>query len=516
MEFSKSDLAAIKEHGKTPEQVNDELEMIRNGFPFLEIVRPATPGDGIFTLDTSMEKKATDVWTDYVAAGHKIMKMVPASGAASRMFKEVAAFANGNTDHIKTDSLRRFFTEIEKFAFFRRLNLACVTIYQRNVDELRREGRYRDIAKALLRPGGLNYARLPKALLMFHKIMGSTRCALEEHLGEGAQYAVNRDGMVYIHFTVSPEHMALMEAKVREVQYLIERRYGVRFQVTFSVQKASTDTISANPDGTPFRYRDNLFFRPGGHGALIENLNDLDADIVFIKNIDNVVPDSRRGLTNHYKMVLGGICIDLKSKIDSYLRRLDKGTPSQSELDEMLHFLRTQLCVTNEFADRMSAGEIADYLRSKFNRPLRVCGMVRNEGEPGGGPYLVYDPNDETIAPQILELSQIDTTDSHERRIVEKSTHFNPVDLVCAIRDYKGRKFDLPKYVDRMTGFISSKSVDGRDLVALELPGLWNGAMSDWNTVFIDVPAATFNPVKEVNDLLRPAHLFTDNLAILM
>ncbi|MGM9864470.1 MAG: DUF4301 family protein, partial [Lepagella sp.] len=239
-------------------------------------------------------------------------------------------------------------------------------------------------------------------------------------------------------------------------------------------------------------------------------------DIVFIKNIDNVVPDSRRGLTNHYKMVLGGICIDLKTKIDSYLRRLDKGTPSQAELDEMLHFLRTQLCVTNEFADRMSAGEIADYLRSKFNRPLRVCGMVRNEGEPGGGPYLVYDPNDETIAPQILELSQIDTTDSHERRIVEKSTHFNPVDLVCAIRDYKGRKFDLPKYVDRMTGFISSKSVDGRDLVALELPGLWNGAMSDWNTVFIDVPAATFNPVKEVNDLLRPAHLFTDNLAILM
>ena len=516
MEFDKDDLKAIKEHGKTPEQVAEELEMIQNGFPLLEIVKPATPGNGIFILNSSAEKKAVDLWSEYVAEGHKVMKMVPASGAASRMFKELSAFAAGNSEHIKTPSLRHFFTDLEKFAFFRRLNLACMTFYQRNVDELRREGRYRDIVKALLKPGGLNYGRLPKALLMFHKIIGSTRTALEEHMGEGAQYGVNKNGTVYIHFTVSPEHLALMSAKVREVQYLIERRYGVKFEITFSVQKPSTDTIAANPDGTPFRVKGQLFFRPGGHGALIENLNDLNGDIVFIKNIDNVLPDSRRKQTNHYKMVLGGICVGVKSKLDSYLKRLDKGTPDKETLDEMLDFAHTTLCITNEKADEMTKEEIAQYLRSKFNRPLRVCGMVKNEGEPGGGPYLVYDPNDETIALQILELSQIDTSDSHERKIVEQSTHFNPVDLVCAIRDYKGHKFDLPKYVDRMTGFISQKSRDGQDLVALELPGLWNGAMSDWNTVFVDVPAETFNPVKEVNDLLRPAHLFTDNLSILM
>lgn len=516
MEFNRSDLNAIKEHGKTPDQVREELEMLQNGFPYLEIVKPATPGDGIFLLNNSMEQKAVDLWSEYVAQGHKIMKMVPASGAASRMFKELAALANGDTEHVTSPSLRRFFNEIEKFAFFRRLNLACITLYQRNVAELREEGRYRDIARALLRPGGLGYGKLPKALLMFHKIIGSTRTSLEEHMAEGAQYAVNKDGTVHIHFTVSPEHLALMTTKVREIQYLIEYRYGVKFNVTFSVQKASTDTIAANPDGTPFRVNGELFFRPGGHGALIENLNDLNADIVFIKNIDNVLPDSRRAQTIHYKSVLGGVCVGIKQKIDNYMQMLDKGTPDREKLDEMLEFIHSTLCTTNEKADEMKPAEIAAYVRCKLNRPLRVCGMVKNDGEPGGGPFLVYDPHDETIAPQILELSQIDMTDSYEKKLVEKATHFNPVDLVCAIKDYKGRKFNLPDFVDSMTGFISHKSMDGKDLQALELPGLWNGAMSNWNTVFIEVPAATFNPVKEVNDLLRPAHQIVDNLSVLM
>lgn len=516
MEFDKSDLEVIAQHGKTPKQVSEELEMIQNGFPYLEIVKPATPGDGIFQLNESMEKKATDLWAEYVAGRHKIMKMVPASGAASRMFKELEALANSDSDHLKGQSLRTFFNDIEKFAFFRRLNLACITLYQRNVSELKNEGRYRDIAKALLRPGGLGYGHLPKALLMFHKIIGTTRTPLEEHMAEGAQYAVNNDGKVHIHFTVSPEHLALMKTKVREVQYLIENRYGVKFDITFSVQKPSTDTIAANTDGSPFRVNGELLFRPGGHGALIENLNDLDADIVFIKNIDNVLPDSKRDLPNHYKNVLGGICAGVKQKIDNYLKILDKGTPEESMLNEMLEFLHVTLCTTNEKAEEMQPDEIAAYLRSKFNRPLRVCGMVRNEGEPGGGPYLVYDPHDETIAPQILELSQIDTTDSHERKLVEQSTHFNPVDLICALKDYKGHKFDLTRYVDPMTGFISHKSKDGKDLTALELPGLWNGAMSNWNTMFIEVPAYTFNPVKEVNDLLRPAHQIIDNISILL
>lgn len=515
MDFERSDLKTIKAHDKTPEQVSEELEMIKNGFPYLEIVAPATVGNGISAPGPSAEARAAHLWSEYVAEGHRVMKMVPASGAASRMFKELQAFAAGNSDHIPSPTLRRFFNELEHFAFFRRLNLACITFYQKNVEELRREGRYRDIANALLRPGGLNYSRLPKALLMFHKIIGSTRTALEEHLAEAAQYAVDRNGDAYVHFTVSPEHIPLIESKLREVEYLIERRYGVRLHVSMSVQKPSTDTVAANADGTPFRVNGEMLFRPGGHGALIANLNELDADIVFIKNIDNVVPDSKRAVSNHFKRVLGGICVGVKRKLDAYTARLSKGVPSEEELREMTDFLHNTLCITNEKPETMNPAQTAAFLLSKFNRPLRVCGMVRNEGEPGGGPYLVYDPNDETIAPQILELSQIDTSDAHEKHKVAQATHFNPVDLVCAIRDWKGRKFNLPDYVDRMTGFISHKSKDGVDLTALELPGLWNGAMSDWNTVFIEVPGETFNPVKEVIDLLRPAHTVSDDLDIL-
>ncbi len=513
MDFEKRDLDAIKAHGKTPEQVSEELEMLKNGFPFLEIVSPATIGKGIFALTPQIAETSRNLWMEYLFSGKQIVKFVPASGAASRMFKELQSFMNSKVDHPGSDTLRKFFNEIRKFAFFRRLNLACITFYERNVEDLINEGRYKDIIRALLRPGGLNYARQPKLMIMFHKIVGSTRTALEEHLAEAAQMAVNKHGETFVHFTISPEHRAVVESKLREVKYLIEHRYGVKINVSLSEQKSSTDTIAATSEGTPFRVNGELFFRPGGHGALIENLNDIEADIVFIKNVDNILPDSKRVTSNQHKMILGGICVGLKQRIDKYLTQLDAGTPTKEKLAEMLEFLRTKLCITNEDAETMTQKQLAGYIYKKLNRPLRVCGMVKNEGEPGGGPFMVYDPIDETIAPQILELSQIDTTDGHERRLLAKATHFNPVDLVCAIKDYKGHRFNLPDYVNKMTGFVSHKSKDGVDLIALELPGLWNGAMSDWNTVFIEVPAETFNPVKEVIDLLRPAHQISDDIS---
>lgn len=324
-------------------------------------------------------------------------------------------------------------------------------------------------------------------------------------MAEGAQYALAKDGVVKVHFTVSEDHLPLVKMKVEEAAGHLGHEYGVKFDVTYSVQKPSTDTVAVNKDGTPHRQNGKLFFRPGGHGALIENLNDLDADVIFIKNIDNVVPDTHRGATIQYKKVIGGTLVAVKQRMDEFCKALEAGEYDDAKLEEILNFLRTVLCITHDKADEMTAQEKADYIFSKLNRPLRVCGMVRNEGEPGGGPFLVYN-QDGTISPQILESTQINPDDKEAVKMLKSATHFNPVDLAVSVRDYKGNKFDLPKYVDKMTGFISEKSLEGVEIKALELPGLWNGSMSDWNSIFIEVPAQTFNPVKTVNDLLRQAH----------
>ena len=278
-------------------------------------------------------------------------------------------------------------------------------------------------------------------------------------------------------------------------------------QVTLSEQKPATDTIAANTDGTPCRdAQGNLFFRPAGHGALIENLNDRDADVIFLKNIDNVVPQSLRSTTTRYKKVIGGLLIDVQRHVARMVGELEQGVPARKRLDEMLHYLEHTLCTRCEATATMDDTALAQYLLGKFNRPLRVCGMVRNEGEPGGGPYLAYNA-DGSCSPQILEAAQIDHNNPEAMALMAGGTHFNPVDLVCYIRDTHGKKFDLRKYVDPETGLISEKSLAGVPIRALELPGLWNGSMSDWNTLFVEVPAETFNPVKTVNDLLRPAHL---------
>ena len=309
-----------------------------------------------------------------------------------------------------------------------------------------------------------------------------------------------------MHFTVSPEHRPLFEALVAKVAPKYEKKFGVKYSVSFSEQKASTDTVAANPDNTPFRGKDGkILFRPGGHGALIENLNDLDADVIFIKNIDNVVPDRLKGETVEYKKLIAGVLVSKQKKAFQYLELLESGKYTHAQLEEIIRFLRDELSCRNPELKDLEDAELAIYLKKKLNRPMRVCGMVKNVGEPGGGPFLAYN-QDGTISLQILESSQIDKNNAEYLQMFQNGTHFNPVDLVCAVKDYKGNKFDLTKYVDHQTGFISSKSKDGKELKALELPGLWNGAMSDWNTIFVEVSLGTFNPVKTVNDLLRPQH----------
>jgi hypothetical protein len=386
------------------------------------------------------------------------------------------------------------------------LNAACLDNTGKNINALLSEHNYKAVVSNLLESAGLNYGALPKGLLKFHRYADGVRTPLEEHLVEGALYAAGKTGEVNVHFTVSTEHRALFEKLVAAKAAEYEAKYGTTYHISFSEQKPSTDTVAADMENKPFRDKDGkLLFRPGGHGALIENLNDLDADIVFIKNIDNVVPDRLKADTVTYKKLLAGVLVTLQKQAFEYLELLDGGHYSHEQLETIIRFVQQQLRCRRTDLKELEDADLVIYLRKKLNRPMRVCGMVKNVGEPGGGPFLAYNP-DGTISLQILESSQIDMNDPEKKAMFEKGTHFNPVDLVCAVRDYKGNKFNLLKHVDKATGFISYKSKNGKDLKALELPGLWNGSMSDWNTVFVEVPLSTFNPVKTVNDLLREQH----------
>lgn len=505
MELTVKDIESLKLKGKTEAQVADELKMLKEGFPYLKIEAAATPGHGIFVLNDKMEQQSMDIWNEFLSSGAKVTKMVPASGAASRMFKDLFSFLNGKDEKPSNDFMKKFFSEIEKFAFFNQLNQKCIELYGKSIDSLVKDHRYKDVVKALIEKEGLNYGQLPKALLSFHKYLGGVRSAIEEHLSEGAQYAGGKDGKVNVHFTVSEDHIPLVNLKFEEAKGKLEHEYGVKYDLSTSIQKPSTDTVAANLDGTPYREKEALFFRPGGHGALIENLNDIDADVIFIKNIDNVVPDSKREDTVKYKKIIGGVLVGVKQKADRYCKTLSKGTPDEATLKEMLDFVHNVLCISHDGTEKMSDTEKAQFIYNKLNRPFRVCGMVRNEGEPGGGPFLAYNP-DGTVSPQILESTQIDPHNKEAQKMMKEATHFNPVDLVVCTKSWDGKKFNLPEYVDKATGFISTKSREGVEIKALELPGLWNGAMSDWNTLLVEVPLSTFNPVKTVNDLLRDSH----------
>lgn len=504
--MTSKDLEQIKEKGMTEQQIQEQLACFEKGFPFLQLSAAASVEKGILCPDETETNDYLRAWEAYQASNKKIIKFVPASGAASRMFKNLFEFIGADYDKPQTDFEKKFFARITSFAFYDDLDAACRRTEDCGIAELTAEGRYKTVVSILLDKAGLNYGALPKGLLKFHSYADGTRTPVEEHLAEGALYAASGTGRVAIHFTVSPEHRRLFEALVAQKAEAFGRRYNVEYDITFSEQKSSTDTIAATPDNQPFRTADGrLLFRPGGHGALIENLNELDADVVFIKNIDNVVPDRLKDDTVTYKKLLAGILVSLQEQAFAYLRKLESGIYSMDELREMLQFLQKKLFCKNPGTKTLEDTELAIYLKRKLNRPIRVCGMVKNVGEPGGGPFLAYNA-DGTISLQILESSQIDMNDAEKKAMFEKGTHFNPVDLACAIRDYKGEKFNLPAFVDKATGFISHKSKDGKELKALELPGLWNGAMSDWNTVFVEVPLSTFNPVKTVNDLLREQH----------
>ncbi len=506
--FTVEDQQTFISRGVTEAQVMEQMECFKKGFPYLTLEGPASvKNNGIVKADEAMLEQAAADWDAYLNANHRIVKFVPASGAASRMFKNLFEFLNGGHDEPVTDFEHVFFDHIEFFGFYAALNAKCVELYEKDINTMMAEGHHRQIVAALLNPEGLNFGQLPKGLLLFHLYADETvRTPLEEHLVEGALYAQDENGNVHVHFTVSPEHRELFMAKVASVVARYEELFGVKYDITFSEQKASTDTIAADKDNNPFRDTDgSLVFRPGGHGALIENLNDLDADVVFIKNIDNVVPDRLKEDTVTYKKLLAGILVSLQSQAFAYLKRLDEVNCTEEELQEMVDFLQNKLCCQHHAIETLKGDVLIAYLKKKLNRPMRVCGMVQNVGEPGGGPFLAYNA-DGTVSLQILESSQIDMDNPVKKNMFLEGTHFNPVDLVCAIKDYKGDKFDLPKYVDKSTGFISSKSKGGRSLKALELPGLWNGAMSDWNTIFVEVPLTTFNPVKTVNDLLRDQH----------
>ena len=497
------DLAQLEAKGITEAQLEAQLKRFEQGFPFLDILAAARPGRGITVLTPAQEEAARKRWHHYLADGGEVTKFVPASGAASRMFKALFEFVDGQDDIPAPGSpVAQLVENFDRLPFAQELDATVVSLHGKKTAELIADGRIKDLIAALIKPEGMNYGGLPKGLLKFHKYPEGSRTPLEEQMTEGAQTAANSLGMVNLHFTVSSNHRKLFEEKIAEVLPATEKRMGVKFNISLSEQKPSTDTIAANPDNTPFREDGKLLFRPGGHGALIENLNDIDSAVVFIKNIDNVVPDTLRQPTIRYKEVIAGYMLELRDKMVEYQMALADGKYDEPLLDEIFVFMRDRLSLSDKNFTKMDVPHRAVYLHDKLDRPLRVCGMVRNEGEPGGGPFWVANP-DGTESLQIAESSQIAPEDMP---LMQSATHFNPVDLVCGVRDSAGGKFDLRQYTDPSTGFISSKSAGGRPLRAQELPGLWNGAMARWNTVFVDVPVSTFSPVKVVQDLLRPQH----------
>ena len=498
--FTKEDIAQIKGCGADLHQVENQVERFKKGFPWMKIVAPATPGNGIKVLSEEDAQEAVDYYRSASYEGS--CKFVPASGAASRMFKDMFSGLEklkAGEDLPADAPGAKLAARIKDFAFYDE------AVFGEPDDS--RAYRLKALTK-LLSDEGLAYGSKPKGVLKFHRYPSEVRTAIAEHLVEAQEYMrvtdpfTDEDACKLV-VTISPEHRELFEKAVAEVVPEYEKRYGIHYDISFTYQDKATDTIAVDMDGNPFRTSEGeLLFRPAGHGALIHNLNKVEEELVSIKNIDNVSHEKYLGETSFYKKVLMGEALKLRDRITLYIRRLN-ANPSEEICDKIEDFLSSVLCVKVPKVSNLE--ERVALLRSKLNRPIRVCGMVRNEGEPGGGPYII-EGKDGCTSLQILESVQINKEDPEALAAMSGATHFNPVDIICLLRDCRGNKFDLLSYVDQEAGFISQKSYQGRELKALELPGLWNGAMSDWNTLFVEVPIQTFNPVKVVLDLLRPAH----------
>ena len=493
--FNHQDTKQIEERGSSLEVVKQQIDYFRSGFPWMKIVGPATPERGILVMD----KKAADEAVAYYekAKVNGKSKFVPASGAASRMFKDMFSALSKleEGEDVPADAPgAKLAARIKDLAFY------TPELFGTPEDSA---GYRKATLRKLLKEDGLAYGSKPKGVLKFHRYPEEVRTAIAEHLVEAQEYMRNADGSCNLTITISPEHRSLFEEAIAEVKPVYEARYNVKYNITFTYQDKATDTLAVDMENKPFRKSDGtLLFRPAGHGALIHNLDKVNDELVSIKNIDNVAHEKLLPTTALYKKVLMGEALKLRDRIFGYLEALDK-EPSVQLCNEIENFLDKTLCVQMPLA--RSEKERVEMLRAKLDRPIRVCGMVRNEGEPGGGPYIIAGA-DGCTSLQILESVQINPADEGARASMARATHFNPVDLVCCLCNYKGEKFDLLRYVDNQAGFISSKSFEGRELKALELPGLWNGSMSDWNTLFVEVPVETFNPVKVVLDLLRPAH----------
>jgi hypothetical protein len=502
--FTGKDLKQIAKKGITIEDIERQIKYFQDGFPPSDISMPATPGKGILRLSEGEEQHYRDIFLDN-GPDFQITRFIPASGAASRMFKSLFAaqekLEGKSTEQqhkwiSKKKEIKRFFKKLEKYPFYEDL-------------QLRRDTSPAEVLQQILGEKGLDYAGRPKGLLKFHKYSKEDRrTSFEEHVREAIKYCFTRPGKVNIHLTVSPAHLNYFQDEAARILARVETETNLLLDISFSFQKPETDTIAVDLENNPFRNPDgSLLFRPGGHGALIRNLDAIDTDILFISNIDNVTPDRNKNIRVQYKQVLGGVLLEVRSKVFYYLQQLTSNENlDKSRMESMVTFLHEKLGMAiPEQIESWGAKELKQWLTSSINRPIRVCGMVQNEGEPGGGPFYVRAENGE-ISLQIVETSQIDLKNPEKASLLMESTHFNPVDLVCSTRDYLGNKFNLTRYVDPNTGFISEKSLEGKALKALELPGLWNGAMARWLTLFVEVPVETFSPVKTVFDLLRKEH----------
>ncbi|WP_179343294.1 DUF4301 family protein [Winogradskyella ursingii] len=514
MNFTQKDLNQIENKGLSAEKVKSQVETFKKGIPFTQIVEAATVGNGIIKLNDELIDNSIELFEERKSE-LSLLKFVPASGAATRMFKFLFQFLEDynpedqsinayiNKNDLKNMSV--FVVGMEKFPFYNKV-LAQLDLNGVDFENLNDSEKVYHFVKTMLDADMLNFGNWPKGLLPFHRYKNNISTAFEEHLYETALYA-GKDKQAHLHFTISEQHEEKFKNEFKAIQNTVEEKTGVDFNISFSYQQSSTDTIAVTPNDEPFRNDDgSILFRPSGHGALITNLNALNADVIFVKNIDNVVVYKYKDEVAKYKKVLAGILLKLQEKSFQYLRQLESNSISENDIHEMVNFISKKLNVrTSDEFEKYSDQNKIEYLKEKLNRPIRVCGMVKNEGEPGGGPFWIKDKKgNESL--QIVESAQIDLDNKQQKNILQNATHFNPVDLVCGVKNHQGKPFDLENYVNHDAAFITSKTKAGKELKALELPGLWNGSMAYWNTIFVEVPIITFNPVKTVNDLLKAPH----------